>query len=491
MEPIEEITPPTDLLRTSSLQGKEKSCLKYKAIRDYGKVEKELGSGGFGNVVIREGMVEEKQVLSKNVKASDPNNGLDSNLIRETSILMTLDSPLVVRLYDVQIRGETAELYMPHGGGSLRSYLKDPYNRPVSENDFKFFIKSCLIFLSQLSSRAIIHGDIKPENILQSEDLWPLFIDFGGAQQSVFLSDGKIQKIEYAPGTAFYKSPERLLYQPFDNTEDIWALGCVWVEALSKDSSDAHRAIEEAKEENYDRVRNLFSEEDEGYFLIRRMLAYKPEDRLSPRAYLERPYFSGTVALIETIDSITPFDVLRSRELKPFEFNKEMLDRREEVLRDLLIKADMGKFSNRTYFLAAKLFDVLLKEKYPYPFNIVNSTSCLLIAAKFYNEADKNILNTFSNKETGIRKRELYIAERNVYKGLCFMVNYSTPYDYLILKDKKDLVTYLRYMLRRPPKNKFFDEELVDSVIESENDKRFRSDFSKNSKEEDSIILRD
>jgi serine/threonine protein kinase len=465
---------PTDLLRTSSLKGKSENCKKYFAIKDYGEVEDDLASGSFGSVQRRTKKIEEKDILSKRVKASDDNQGIDIYLIHETSIALSLESPFMIKLYDIKVENNTAELYLPYGGPSLSSVIKEGH---PNEDEFKGFIYECLIYLAQLQSRAIIHGDIKPPNILVNDGS-PLFIDFGGSLQSQFLPDGSILKVKASIGTQRYMSPERLLKFPISNKDDIWALGCVWVDIIAKTTDSANHCLEQVRIGDYSFLRSLFSEK--AYELIRVMLESDPEGRVDAFEALKSEYFFDVA---KDIDFPAPVDVLEARELEPFKRDKDVLIKRENMFGELLYQiANMKlKISNRTYFLTCKLFDVLIYEN---PSNINNRVklfSCLLLAMKFNNESHENILDVISTR-IKINHKLLYDTERTVYKELCFNVNYSTSYDYLILSNGKDLVRQLRLLIRLPGYAKLKDYDIATLVVEHYLEKPmlnrdFKSDF--------------
>jgi len=68
----------------------------------------------------------------------------------------------------------------------------------------------------------VIHQDIKPQNILLSEDNRVKLSDFGLRQ--VFIQE------ELANDSPCYKSPEVLEGKPYSKSSDVWALGCVLYE---------------------------------------------------------------------------------------------------------------------------------------------------------------------------------------------------------------------------------------------------------------------
>ena len=79
-------------------------------------------------------------------------------------------------------------------------------------------------------SRAVIHRDIKPGNIILTQQNIAKIVDFGLAR--VNTSAGSTQTLGTA-GTIGYMSPEQTLGKPVDQRTDLWALGIVIAEIIT------------------------------------------------------------------------------------------------------------------------------------------------------------------------------------------------------------------------------------------------------------------
>src|SRR5438552_8908286 len=79
-------------------------------------------------------------------------------------------------------------------------------------------------------SRAMIHRDIKPDNIILTQQNIAKIVDFGLAR--VNTSAGSTQTLGTA-GTIGYMSPEQTLGKPVDQRTDLWALGIVIAEIIT------------------------------------------------------------------------------------------------------------------------------------------------------------------------------------------------------------------------------------------------------------------
>jgi len=89
----------------------------------------------------------------------------------------------------------------------------------------RHFIKQVLQTLMILHQERIIHGDLKPENVLMSDERNGLVkvIDFGSSCMEHETVYSYIQ-------SRFYRSPEVLLAYPYDSAIDMWSLGCIAAE---------------------------------------------------------------------------------------------------------------------------------------------------------------------------------------------------------------------------------------------------------------------
>ncbi|KAF8337385.1 kinase-like domain-containing protein, partial [Cantharellus anzutake] len=119
-------------------------------------------------------------------------------------------------------------------GGDVKSYLR---RHPTA--DRQILIKDTCKGLAYLHSERIIHGDIKPENIVVVEATGVARLcDFG---LSSLLDDLPI----YAPsssmdGTLRYKSPELFSGGKRNEASDMWAFGCTAGEILRNERPYHH-----------------------------------------------------------------------------------------------------------------------------------------------------------------------------------------------------------------------------------------------------------
>ncbi len=104
-------------------------------------------------------------------------------------------------------------------GGSLAQCVER--NGALSERVTASVITQALRGLGKLHEVLIVHGDIKPENILINLRGEAKISDFGLAREV----DPRTKTVAGAGGTVIYLSPERIKGQPFSFPSDIWSIG--------------------------------------------------------------------------------------------------------------------------------------------------------------------------------------------------------------------------------------------------------------------------
>ena len=180
-------------------------------------------------------MVVEKVIISNKSSNSDSvifKDFLDKiNLLKEAILLSECDHPNVVKIYDF-IENPVTIVMEYCAKGSLRSILDKKIYLP---NIYKIFlIYSICDGLGYIHTKGIVHGDLKCDNILLSDELKyyignkfypiPKLADFGLSQ----ISPNKV-----AGGTPGYIAPEIYEGSGLNFKTDIFALGMVMFEILS------------------------------------------------------------------------------------------------------------------------------------------------------------------------------------------------------------------------------------------------------------------
>jgi dual specificity tyrosine-phosphorylation-regulated kinase 2/3/4 len=112
-------------------------------------------------------------------------------------------------------------------GNSIFQELQQRHFQGLPMDDVCAITRQLLMALEALHGNSIIHGDLKPENVLfvQSKQSVRL-IDFGC---SVHKPHNLVTYIQ----SRFYRAPEVVLRIAITSAIDIWSLGCIIVELLA------------------------------------------------------------------------------------------------------------------------------------------------------------------------------------------------------------------------------------------------------------------
>ena len=197
----------------------------------------ELGHGGMGTVYLgrRVDGDFEQRVAIKLVR-----RGLDTAYVlrrfrEERQILAGLDHPYIARLYD---GGTTADgqpyFVMEHVEG--RTLLESCERRGLGLRErLELFRKVCAA-VQYAHRNLVVHRDLKPGNILVTEDGTPKLLDFGLAK--LLVADGGADATEVTglglrAMTVAYASPEQLRGERITTATDVYSLGVLLFELLT------------------------------------------------------------------------------------------------------------------------------------------------------------------------------------------------------------------------------------------------------------------
>lgn len=147
--------------------------------------------------------------------------------LREAQIVGQLSHPAIVNLFDVGVE-ETGIAYLVMeyvNGRTLQQVLTEspiPWPRACS------WAADLATALGRAHHAGIIHGDVKPANIMITEEGEVKLSDFGIARFATQVSgSGRIM------GTPAYLAPEQILGEPHSTRSDLFSLGIVLYQMLT------------------------------------------------------------------------------------------------------------------------------------------------------------------------------------------------------------------------------------------------------------------
>lgn len=210
-----------------------------------------LGSGGFGITYLAKDLFLNRNVVIKeNFPAScsyrdpltghiRPNNEHDvenytwalKSFLSEAQTLAELNHPGIVRILSVFEANGTAYFAMEHITGLSLDYLGEKLHSTghrYTEDELKGLLTRLLRILDYLHSRHIYHRDIKPGNILLTEEGTPVLIDFGAARHALKLHAATVLT------TQGYSSPEQVLGKTnIGPWSDLYSVGATFYALLT------------------------------------------------------------------------------------------------------------------------------------------------------------------------------------------------------------------------------------------------------------------
>jgi predicted Ser/Thr protein kinase len=199
------------------------------------RIERELGRGTMGVVYEAQDTTLGRIVALKTfgamaVIAAHEREAFEQRFLSEARISATLDDENVVGVYDVGRDFQTGLLYMAleYVRGET---LADALSRgPMPWQEAARIIAKVARALQAAHAHHIVHRDIKPANIMLTHAGEPKIMDFGIAKASA----SQLTVAGQVFGTPAYMSPEQASGEEVDGRSDIFSLGCVFYELITK-----------------------------------------------------------------------------------------------------------------------------------------------------------------------------------------------------------------------------------------------------------------
>ena len=229
----------------------------FTQLKDY-KVIKLIGKGSFGEVY--KVSKDNKFYALKMYKISNEMNNSNSltqkekkenlkSIENEIKILSQLDSPFIVKLYEVFSMNLNEEIYNIKDetqddndqimclvlelceNGDLNDKIKEKKqkNEIFSEKEILKYFYEILQGLYYLHKNRVLHRDLKTLNIFLTKDNHIKIGDFGVSKK---LINNNIYAYTFV-GTPYYLSPEICQNKAYDEKSDVWSLGVIIYELIT------------------------------------------------------------------------------------------------------------------------------------------------------------------------------------------------------------------------------------------------------------------
>lgn len=204
-----------------------------KSIGKY-KISGEIGMGAMGIVYKGEDPLIERTVAIKTIRFDPVAQRSDQDqarkrFIREARSAGNLSHPNIVTIYEVGEDEGLIYIVMEYvAGQSLDAFLDSNKDLPLDE--IIRLINRIGKALDYAHKKGVVHRDVKPANILVDEEGNPYLVDFGIAR----VTTSTMTQTRMVMGTPYYMSPEQISGKSVDSRADVFSLGVVLYEMLTR-----------------------------------------------------------------------------------------------------------------------------------------------------------------------------------------------------------------------------------------------------------------
>jgi serine/threonine-protein kinase len=196
------------------------------------RIEREIGHGGMATVYLARELGHDRPVALKIMRGDLVAALGPERFRREIRLAARLQHPHIVPVLDSGEAVGQPWFTMPYiEGETLRDRLRRDGGLPVAEA--LRITREAAQALAYAHRHGVVHRDVKPENLLLTQDGDTLLVDFGVALPTAELGEEHFTETGLSIGTPTYIAPEQATgSDPVDGRSDQYALAATCYEML-------------------------------------------------------------------------------------------------------------------------------------------------------------------------------------------------------------------------------------------------------------------
>lgn len=197
------------------------------------KIIREIGKGGMAAVYLAIQESLDRLVALKVMQSISTSEGenFTERFLKEGRIIAQFQHPKIITIYDFGSHDSYHYFSMEF---LSKGTLSQRITQGLSPERALEIVKSIAEALAYAHGLGVVHRDIKPQNILFRQDDTPVLSDFGIAKV-IDTEDTRLTVPGLIIGSPTYMSPEQITGKELDNRSDLYSLGVVLYEMLSKE----------------------------------------------------------------------------------------------------------------------------------------------------------------------------------------------------------------------------------------------------------------
>jgi alkyl hydroperoxide reductase subunit AhpC len=206
------------------------------------RIEALVGNGSFGTVFRAWDTLLERRVALKVLSAGDTRT--PSELLAEARAAAALNHPNICTVHAIEAADTAPMIIMEYlDGRPLSSLLEDG---PLPLPKAAALGRQIASAMAAAHAQSIVHGDLKPANIMVSDAEVAKIMDFGLARRYSSSNSDAEPRPHGLSGTPAYMAPEQARGQSPSPASDVFALGLILFEMITGDKVITARSLLDA-----------------------------------------------------------------------------------------------------------------------------------------------------------------------------------------------------------------------------------------------------